>query len=250
MGAPFRPDQLQHILKLFKAYLRRGYTQKQAHEEIAQLYGRHPNSIKVICSRLLADTTDVARSYFKSNALKMAMKVVREGSVAQHMDILERPNIGVLAPKKQADGGSRGFFLTVTADSCGAVKVGAAMIEGEAHADSGSEIPGEDDQLWEESQARLRGESGGGGEEPENGEDAHPRGIPAGPDTPLQGFSILDGHAEDPSLKDVNGHFSFAKAHPEKMAEYARTPRGPGRSPTYLAAVERARKRLEDAKKV
>lgn len=219
-----RPAQLQHILKLYKVYLRKGYTAEYAFKEIGALYERTPDTIKNLVYRLTADTTDAAQSFIKSKALQMAMKVVREGSVAQHMDILERPNIGVLAPKKQAAEGARGFFLTVSADSCGAVKATAGMIE------AGSPPPEEkvtdDDLLFSDAQATLA------------------PGLPESPGEGLSGFSIIDIIPEEE--KDSLGRRSYNKT-AEGRAELAQ-PRGPGRSKKYQEALERARKRLEAAK--
>jgi hypothetical protein len=110
MGVPLRPDQIQHILKLYKVYLRKGYTSEQACAEIGELYQRSPSIIQRLASRILADTTGVAQQYFKANALKLAMRVVRDGSVQQSMDVLERSNVGVLAPKKATAEGSRGIL--------------------------------------------------------------------------------------------------------------------------------------------
>lgn len=224
------PSQLQHILKLYKVYLRKGYTAEHAFKEIGQLYDRSEATIRNLVYRLTADTTGVAQSYIKSNALKMAMKVVREGSVAQHMDILERPNIGVLAPKKQSSEGSRGFFLTVQADSCGAVKASVGMIEGGA-APLQEEKASDDDLLFQDAQETLAG------------------GLPTGLGEGSQ--PVVDLIPEDE--KDRLGRWSYAKSAEGRaaMSEFAARregPRGPGQSKAYKEAVEKARKRIEAAK--
>lgn len=258
-----RPDQIQGILRLYKIYLRKGKSVKQACEELGFLYDRSPSYIQTLCARLLADTSDVAQQYIRSNALRLAMRVVRDGNVQQSMDILERSNVGVLAPKKgSGDGsGSRGFFLTVSSDSCGAMKATAGYIEkGESDATPGSEISGEDDQLWEESQTRLRGEQRSGSEEFEDGGDTHPRGVQAGPEhQENEGLQVLDGEFAEtgrvpdrPDYKDALGRRSFAKT-PEGRAVgslHAQKPRGPGKSRAYQEAVEKVRMRLAASREV
>jgi hypothetical protein len=212
-ASPLRPDQIQHILKLYKVYIRKGRTQANACEEIGNLYGRSPHTIRALVDRITADTTDIAKDYIKSNALRLAMRVVREGSVAQAMDILERPNIGVLAPKKQVDQGSRGFFLTVSADSCGAVKVGAAIIDSPEvpQLEAGEEAG--DDQIWQQAQQSIE----------------------------EKGFEVIDVEPVNPEELDSLGRRSGPKVYKD---------RGMGKSPAYKAAVERAQKRLTDAKQV
>lgn len=221
-----RPDQIQHILKLCRVYLRKGYTMEDACAEIAQLYDRSPATIRGLVYRLTADTTGVATAFIKSNALKLTMRVVREASVQQAMDILERPNIGVLAPKKQAAEGARGFFLTVQADSCGAVKATAGMIESGTPPE---EKVSDDDLLFQEAQASLA------------------PGLPASPGEGLPGFSIIDLIPEEE--KDSLGRRSYAKT-PEGRAALAkpRHPVAPGHSKAYKEAVEKAKQRLAAAK--
>lgn len=252
-----RPDQLQHIVKLYKVYTRRGVDPKEACRQIGELYERSAPTIELLIRRLTADTRDLAQAYFQSNALKMAMGVVREASVTQKIDILSRPNMAVLAPVRAGAEGQRGFILTVSADSCGAVKATAAMIEGgPTNAITGGEVSSEDDTLWQESQARLRGESGGGGEESQDGGDAHPRGISAGPDPQEQGLQVIDVHPEEEVGRDSLGRRSFAKT-PEGLAHMrqisvlgGKANTGWAKSKGYQEALERARKRIEDAKLV
>lgn len=214
MPSPLRPEQIQHIVKLFKIYIRKGRTKENACEEIGNLYGRSAYTIKELVTRITADTTDIARDYIKSNALRLAMRVVRDGSVAQAMDILERSNVGVLAPKKQVESGSRGFFLTVSADSCGAVKVGAAIIDtpDPAQLEAANESR-EDDVIWQQSQQAVE----------------------------EKGFKVIDVEPVNPEELDVTGRRSGPKVYKD---------RGMGKSPAYRAAVERAQKRLADAKEV
>lgn len=140
--------------------------------------------------RMMQPTTGLATDFLKARAFRLARKVVRDASVDQALDILSRPNIGVLDPIKKQEGGPGGFFISVTADSCGAVNVGIA-------GGSMPEFPALQPQLTEGEGAILEGEY----------EEEEP---PAPP----------------PPVKE----------------------RGVGQNKGYLAAVEAARKRLEEKK--
>lgn len=74
--------------------------------------------------RMLQPTTGLATDYIRARAFRMARKVVTEASVPDLIDILSRPNVGVLEPIKKQEAGGGGFFISVSADSCGAVNVG------------------------------------------------------------------------------------------------------------------------------
>jgi hypothetical protein len=77
--------------------------------------------------RMLQPTTGLAVDFIKARAFRMARKIVNEASVPDMIDILSRPNIGVLEPIKKVEGGAGGgFFLSVAMDSCGGVQVSAA----------------------------------------------------------------------------------------------------------------------------
>jgi hypothetical protein len=98
----------------------------ECYEDIGQEMDLKPDSVAHIIRRL-QPTTDIGKMYLKAQALKMAHRIVRRGSVAEVIDVLSRPGIDVLQPSKRVEGnGGGGFFLSVTADSCGAVKVGVA----------------------------------------------------------------------------------------------------------------------------
>jgi hypothetical protein len=78
--------------------------------------------------RMFQPTTGLAVDYIRARAFKLARKVVKDASVSEAMDILSRPNIGVLEPiKKQESGHVGGFIMSVQSDSLGAVSVGVAF---------------------------------------------------------------------------------------------------------------------------
>lgn len=74
--------------------------------------------------RMMQPTTGLAVDFIRARAFKLARKIVQDASVSEAMDILSRPNIGVLEPIKKGPEGGGGFFISVSADSCGAVNVG------------------------------------------------------------------------------------------------------------------------------
>ncbi len=98
----------------------------QACEKIGKHLGRPHTTIWAVIRRL-RPTTGIAGDYIKANAFKLAHRIVQHASVEQSIDILSRPNIGVLEPIKKGEVGGGGFYLSVQSDSCGAVKVGVAM---------------------------------------------------------------------------------------------------------------------------
>lgn len=71
-------------------------------------------------------TTDLGKMYMKAKAYRMTKRLVKEAKAGELIDILSRPGMGVIEPAVKNEGGAGGFFLSVAADSCGAVKVGVA----------------------------------------------------------------------------------------------------------------------------
>lgn len=102
--------------------------------------------------RRLQPTTELAKDYIRSQAFKLATRVVRKANVDQAMALLSRPNIGVLDPPGEGGvGGGRQFMIGVAMDSLGSVKVGV-QIGASARPEvmeldtepSGEEVPEED----------------------------------------------------------------------------------------------------------
>lgn len=122
----FRVDEIGDILSRFKALTtvqNRGVM--ESCELIAKDYGRSTDVIYALIKRF-RPTVDGAEMYMRSQALRLAMRTVRKANVSEAIDILQRSNIGVLAPKQESSGGTGGFFLSVQADTCGAVKIGVS----------------------------------------------------------------------------------------------------------------------------
>lgn len=77
-------------------------------------------------------TCGLAKYYLKSQALKLAQIAVKDANVQEAVDILSRPNIGVLDPAvKNAPGPVKASFLTsINPGDLGGVKVAAQISTG------------------------------------------------------------------------------------------------------------------------
>jgi hypothetical protein len=124
----YRTEEIAEILQKHRVYTKEmGYNIQQSVERIAQEVNRPPSSVYALIKRF-HPSVDAAKAFVESQALRLAMRVVRKANVQESIDILQRPNLGVLAPKEQGAGQlGQGFFLSVEADSCGAVKVGVGV---------------------------------------------------------------------------------------------------------------------------
>lgn len=120
--------EMDRILASYEGLIAEGMGKMEAYRTIGAAFDRDPQHIAAIV-RSLTSTTAIATHLLKARAFRLASRLVREASPEQIIDILERPNIGVLAPKAEAASGG-GFFLSVSADSCGAVKIGAGQTSG------------------------------------------------------------------------------------------------------------------------
>lgn len=116
------------MMALYKDYRSKGVGKTESYKKVGEILGRNYQTIAAAVLRL-SPSTGVAQDYLKSRALKMARRVVKEAKANELIDVLSRPNMGVLAPKQDA-GGQTGFFLSVSVDTCGAVKVGAGSSGG------------------------------------------------------------------------------------------------------------------------
>lgn len=123
-----RERELAEIMARYKRLRRLGWQIMDACHHIGDKMGIPGDTVYRI-TRRLAPTTDLAADILKANAAKMAVKVVKKGNVDQMLDVLTRSNIGVLAPEKHVSGPSGPqFFIGVSADSLGAVKVGVQVV--------------------------------------------------------------------------------------------------------------------------
>lgn len=123
--------QQEEVLGLWKQHRSRladGMKRGEIYQEIALRTRLHIATVADIIRRN-TPTVNLAQSYLKAKAMRLAYRIVKKATVAEAMDVLSRPNIGVLAPAKQATGGNGGFFLSVQAESLGGVKVGMAVLD-------------------------------------------------------------------------------------------------------------------------
>lgn len=125
VATPIDDSELASILDIFEASIAKGYTLTQTYGHIARKLGRNSD---VIAEKIrgLRSTTKLAEAKLRAASSTMVERVIGEADVDQLIGLLERPNIGVLAPTVKNQGAGGGFFLSVTADSCGAVKIGVA----------------------------------------------------------------------------------------------------------------------------
>lgn len=87
-------------------------------------------------------TAGLAKYYLKSQALKLAQRIVADCNVEEAVDILSRPNIGVLAPAvKNQPGPMKASFLTsINPQDLGGVKVAAMVTTGEVEPEPVSDV--------------------------------------------------------------------------------------------------------------
>lgn len=91
---------------------------------LSQVASKSGRSVAAI-SRLRAKytpTTDLAARFIKASALSMVQRVVEKGTTDQFIDVLTRPNVGVLEPVAKGGGGDfGGVHISVSAGSVGAI---------------------------------------------------------------------------------------------------------------------------------
>lgn len=123
----YRPYEMELMVNLWRKKRQEGMGRQQAYKAVAEELGVSWEAVQRIVVRL-SPTTSVAQDLIKANAMRLASRLIRKANSDQIINILERPNIGVLAPKQDSNGGSGGFFLSVSADTCGAVNVKAGQM--------------------------------------------------------------------------------------------------------------------------
>lgn len=108
-------------------------------EDIAAAVGWTPEEVRD-CRARFYPTKGLAERYLRANALKMAMRVVTQANVEETIDVLSRPNIGVLAPAvKPGATQNFGIFTSIQLDSLGGVQAQPSLIEGHVVESAGPE---------------------------------------------------------------------------------------------------------------
>lgn len=92
-------------------------------QAIADIIERSYDCVRAFIAKW-PDTRPLAEAVFQRGAVTMAQHVLERGTVDNHIDVLSRPNMGVLAPvAKGGGGGGLSFQISVTTASLGVVKV-------------------------------------------------------------------------------------------------------------------------------
>lgn len=129
-GQPIPVYIQQEILLSFDAYRRQDHGIMLSCTMISSDLAKKGQNIsaKTIWHMLqrLRPSTDLAKMYLKAKAIKLARRIVRKANVSEAIDLLSRPDMGVISPRMASDNAvGGGFFLSVEMDTCGAVKIGA-----------------------------------------------------------------------------------------------------------------------------
>lgn len=127
-GVRIQAGEISLMMGMFhRLHTKEGMALTETYKVIGEAVGRDHKTVCDVIKRYLP-TTDLATAILRAGAVDMAQKIIRKGTVSEMIDVLERPNIGVLDPVKKGGGESEsGFMLTVSADTLGAVKVGVAV---------------------------------------------------------------------------------------------------------------------------
>lgn len=127
-GVRIQAGEISLMMGMFnRLHVKEGMALTETYKTIGEAVGRDFKTVCDVIKRYLP-TTDLGTAILRANAADMALKIVKKGTVAELIDVLERPNIGVLDPIKKGGGeDNSGFVLSVTADTLGAVKVGVAV---------------------------------------------------------------------------------------------------------------------------
>jgi hypothetical protein len=120
-------QEIEEIVGRFNALRRKGKSLTEAYKSVAETMGRDWKVIASVMYRL-QPTTDFAKVYLKAEALKLARRVVRNANVGEALDVLTRPNIGVLQPIKSRASGGAQVFCSITLDSIGAIARPASQV--------------------------------------------------------------------------------------------------------------------------
>jgi hypothetical protein len=112
-----------NILAMFEESMARGFSLEATYKGIAKTLGRHPQTIAKFVRRMRS-TVSLAKLTLAANANRMVKKVIEKAPTSELIDVLSRPNMGVLEPRKSEGSGGGGFFINVKAENLGAVQIG------------------------------------------------------------------------------------------------------------------------------
>lgn len=165
------------------------FKQRMTIHDIGVAVGRkHHTILKFI--RSMTDTTEIAQRMVRARSLELTQRVLDKADVSQAIDILSRPNVGVLKPlNKNVDGPQ--IHISVNTESIGAVSIGSPSTPLTLPGDS-AKLVGTGGTHGGGSEGRATGAEGypSGGPDHEGGHEIHPeagtglRGTPTEPQAP------------------------------------------------------------------
>lgn len=119
---PYRLDQERELVV---RYVKQGMT----NDEIALLVGWHTDEVRNTRA-IFFPTQGLAKDYLKANALRLAMRIVEEANVEEAVDILSRPNIGVLKPAEKPNSRPNiGIITNINTATLGGVQTSTALLQ-------------------------------------------------------------------------------------------------------------------------
>jgi transposase-like protein len=96
---------------------------------VAKSFGRNETTILLI-QRKFRPTTTLAKAIIRSKAAEMVERVLDKGEVDHLIDVLSRPNIGVLdAPAGKGGGGSMGVGIMVSVGTGSLAAISSEVVE-------------------------------------------------------------------------------------------------------------------------
>lgn len=164
------------------------FKKKKTPQEIAYIMGRTNGTIYKFIKKFMSTDT-MAEQFFRSRSMEMAKKVVAKADVNQLIDVLSRPNIGVLKPVSKGHDGPQ-IMISVNQESIGSISNGSApnsmpsptnnvklLVGGVNATRTGREVSDGE----ESCTTGLQGETGSRGQEHEVRSDPYPSRVQAGP---------------------------------------------------------------------
>lgn len=118
---------IAEIVTEFEKAKRRGLTDQQSYSEAAERVGVMPADVRHHVTALRS-TVKLAQMKIRAKASVMVDRIVEKAPTSELIDILSRPNVGVLEPSQKGGQGGGGFILSVGLDSLGGVRATAALL--------------------------------------------------------------------------------------------------------------------------
>lgn len=110
-----RPMDMEEKAEVLRLY----FKERKTITDIAKELGRKHETISKFI-RTMTDSTQVAQQFLKAKAFELTKRVVEKANVDQAIEILSRPNVGVLEPHKKGNDAPQ-IMISVNTESIGAV---------------------------------------------------------------------------------------------------------------------------------